>query len=327
MMLNAGGFSLLVAMIMTLASGAQTEPILEDATRAILKAFQSHDLVMLGETHGNKQEYDWLRSLVDAPEFADRVDDIVMEFGNSLYQEAVDRYVRGDEILLERVEGAWLDTVASVGPPSPVYASLYHAVRETNMKRKRQHHIRVLCGDPNIDWTQVKEGKDILPYLRSREQSYAQVVKNEVLAKHRRALLIMGVGHFLRHFDVMASRKEFDIEQQLRAGGANPYVIVSGTNTTGGVNQVDHRLDSWPVPIIVSLANNWLGELPAVPVVRAGRGPSLPGLKLRDAADALLYLGPQNDLVTVPMPRSELEGTRYGKEIERRMTLQMTLER
>jgi hypothetical protein len=251
-----------------------------------------------------------------------------MEFGNSLYQESVDRYVGGDEIPLEKVQGAWLDTVASVGPPSPVYASLYQAVRETNIKRRGKHHIRVLCGDPNIDWTQIKEGKDILPYLRSREQSYAQVVKNEVVAKRRRALLIMGTGHFMRHFDVvMASRKQFDIEQQLRSAGANPYLIVVGTNTTGGANEVDHRFDPWPAPIIVSLANNWVGDLPAVPVVMAGRGPSLPGLKLSDAADALLYLGPQNSLATVPMPRSELEGTPYGKEIARRMTLQMTLER
>jgi hypothetical protein len=39
---------------------------------------------MLGEIHSNKQEYEWLDALVANPQFADRVDDIVMEFGNSL---------------------------------------------------------------------------------------------------------------------------------------------------------------------------------------------------------------------------------------------------
>ncbi len=29
------------------------------------------------------------------------------------------------------------------------------------MKRKGKHQMRVLCGDPKIDWKQVKEGKDI----------------------------------------------------------------------------------------------------------------------------------------------------------------------
>lgn len=328
MKIDNRALTLLVALTIPVVAGAQIEPRLEPATEAILRAFQSHDVVMLGELHGNQQQYEWLRTLVATPEFADRVDDIVMEFGNSLYQESVDRYVRGDDIPLEQVQGAWLDTVASVGPPSPVYASLYRAVREINITRQGKHQIRILCGDPNIDWKQVKEGIDILPYLRSREQSYAQVVQNEVVAKRRRALLVMGTGHFLRHFDmVMTSRKQFDIEQQLRAAGANPYLVVVGTNTTAGPNEVDHRFDSWPAPTIVSLANNWVGELPAIPVVMAGRGPSLPGLKLSDAADAVLYLGPQNSLVTITTPRSELEGTPYGNELERRRTLQMTLER
>jgi hypothetical protein len=144
----------------------------------------------------------------------------------------------------------------------------------------------VLCGDPGIDWKQVKNGQGIVPYLKSRDQTYTQVVKSEVLAKHHRALLIMGTIHFLRHFDLMPSRKQFDIEQQLRAAGANPYLLVTGT--IGQPSEVDHRFDSWPSPGIVSLANNWVGDLPAIPVVTEGHGPPLPTLKLKDVADALL---------------------------------------
>jgi len=68
-------------------------------------------------------------------------------------------------------------------------------------------------------------------------------------------------------------------------------------------------------------------ELPAIPVVTEGHGPSLPTLKLKDAADALLYLGPRNSLVTVQMSPAELEGTPYGKEIERGKDIQMKLEK
>jgi hypothetical protein len=193
------------------------------------------------------------------------------------------------------------------------------------MRRKGKHQVRILCGDPAIDWDQVKQANDILPYLKSRDQSYVQVVKTGVLAKHHHALLIMGTGHFLRRFDMMPGRKEFDIEQQLRSAGANPYLIVSGTNTTGSSEQ-DARFTSWPSPVIVSLANNWVGGLPAVPVVTGGHGPPLPGLKLRDAADALLYLGPRDSLSSVEMSPAELAGTPYAKEIARREKLQMELE-
>jgi hypothetical protein len=193
------------------------------------------------------------------------------------------------------------------------------------VRRKGKHQLRILCGDPDIDWDQVKQANDIPPYLKRRDQSYVQVVKAEVLANHHHALLIMGTFHFLRHFDMMPGRKEFDIEQQLRSAGANPYLIVSGTNTTGR-SEEEQRFTSWPSPVIVSLVNNWVGGLPAIPVVTGGHGPPLPGLKLGDAADALLYLGPRDRLSSVAMSPEELADMPYAKEIARREKLQMELE-
>jgi hypothetical protein len=184
---NAGSLLSVLLFTLSMVCGAQSDPRVERATPAILNAFQSHDIVMLGEIHGNKQEYQWLRSLVASPEFADRVDDIVMEFGNSLYQQAVDRYVSGQDVPMEEVQGAWRDTVASVG--------------------------------------------------------------------------------------------------------------------------------SWPIPSIVSLADNWVGDLSAIPVVTEGHGPALPSLKLKDAADALLYFGPPASLDTVQMSRLSWRARHMGMRL------------
>jgi len=320
-------------LILVPTCAAQLAPKPEDATAAVLHAFEQHDIVIFGEIHGNKQEYEWLRSLVATPEFADRVDDIVMEFGNSLYQKSVDRYIAGEDVPLEQVEKAWRNTVGSIGPPSPVSAWIYQAVRETNLKRRGKHQMRVLCGDPYIDWDKVQTREDIAPYLGNRDQWYTQVVKDEVLAKHHRALLIMGWGHFLR------GQGPTYVEPHLQQAGAKTYLIVFGTNAVGDYDDLDHRFDSWPKPVIVSLAGNWVGELPAMPVVSGGEGGPVffghgPGsdnntsqtppapLKLKDAADALLYLGPRDSLTRVSMTRAELDGTPYGKEVQRRLTIE-----
>lgn len=315
-------------------SDAQGEPKLEKANAAVVSAFETHDIVMLGELHGNKQEYAWLRSLVADPEFADRVDDIVVEFGNSLYQKSVDRYISGEDVPLEQVQKAWLNTVGAVGPPSPVTASLYQAVREENLKRKGQHQMRVLCGDPYIDWEKVKERSDIGPYMANRDQWFTQVVKDEVLAKHHRALLIMGSGHFLR---VLPFPRRVSIEGELRAAGAKTYLIVVATNTPGGYDDLDPRFDSWPAPVIVSLAGNWVGELPAMPMLSGGGangyqwmkpapspadGAAPPPVKLKEEADAILYLGPRDSLTSINMTRDQLVGSSYEKEIERRLAIE-----
>jgi len=288
--------------------------------------------VMIGETHSNKQEYEWLRSLVGTPEFADRVDDIVMEFGNSLYQKSVDRYIAGDDVPIEQVQKAWRNTVGAVGAPSPVSGWLYEAVRETNMKRHDKHQMRVLCGDPYIDWDKVQTREDIEPYLSHRDEWFTQVVKDEVLAKHHTALLVMGSGHFLRGFEPTY------IEPHFRKAGAKTYLIVFGTNVVGSYDDLDHRFDTWPAPVIVSLANNWVGELPALAVVSGGDAPhgmrfrrrskspvpeTPPApVKLNLAADALLYLGPRDTLICVSMTRAELDGTPYGKEVKRRLKIE-----
>jgi Haem-binding uptake, Tiki superfamily, ChaN len=287
----------------------------QDATVALIQAFDSHDVVMLGEWHADKQEHEWLRKLVSTPEFADRVDDIVMEFGNALYQKSVDRYVSGDDIPLEQVQKAWRNTVGGLGPPSPVYALLYQAVRESNLKRRGKHQMRILCGDPYIDWDKVKDMEDVGPYLGNRDQWYAQVVKSEVLAKKHHALLIAGGSHFLR-WDGPGY-----IERELRAAGARTFLVAFGTNAVGNYDDLDKRFDSWPRPAIVSLADNWVGDLPAMPVLFGGTEAAT-ALKLVQVADALLYVAPRDLLRHVFMSRSELDGTAYGKEIARRTTIE-----
>jgi hypothetical protein len=127
------------------------------------------------------------------------------------------------------------------------------------------------------------------------------------------------------------------IEPELRQAGAKTYLIVAGTNTIGGYDDIEHRFDSWKAPVIAP-ATDWLGELPANPLINGGiddliinmkddsgkeiKKPSFTELKLKDAADALLYLGPRDSLTMVEMTRAELEGTPYDKEIQRRLQIE-----
>ncbi len=314
------------ALLFALASHclAQAGPNPKNATAVVLQAFETHDIVMLGEIHNNKQEYAWLQSLVSNPDFADRVDDIVMELGNSLYQKSVDRYIAGEAVPIEEVQRAWRNTLG-LGDPPPIYGDLYKAVRDMNMRRHGKHPMRVLCGDPYIDWDKVKTGDDIGPFLGHRDQWYAQVVKDEVLPKHHRAFLIAGSNHFMRGRRHRHRHNQWDnpgyIEPELRRAGAKTFLILAGTNAVKGYDDLDHRFDSWPAPSIALLNGNWVGELSAMPVITGGTAEIQPPVKLKDAADALLYLGPRDSLISVEAVREEVDGTAYGKELHRRMTI------
>jgi hypothetical protein len=316
-----------------------TEPHPENAVKAMMGLFQSHDIVMFGEVHDNKQEYEWLCNLVKSPGFADHADDIVVEFGNARYQQIVDRYVAGEDVPYAEVQKAWRNMVVDTEPVSPVYGWLFRAVRETNLQHPGKR-IRLLMGSPAADWDKIRTSADLAPYEAEREQWYAEVVKRDVLAKHHRALLIMGAWHFLRGHDqalaygIAAQQHRalpaIDraplgpgyIERELRAAGANPYLVVFGTNVIDGHGDVDHRFDAWNAPVIVPLANNWVGNLAAQPVLTGGHAAPIP-ITLGQQADALLYVAPCSALKSVCLSRSELDGTQYGKEMVRRDKIEL----
>ncbi len=309
-----------------------------NATTAILQAFQTHDIVLFGEMHGNQQEYAWLCQLVNNPAFDDRVDDIVVEFGNARYQDIVDRYLAGDNVSVDQVRPAWRNMIASVPPVSPVYGDFYEAIRQANLAHHEHHPLRLVMGSPPGNWDKIRTVRDLAPFEAEREQWYAQVVKTRVLAKHHRALLIMGAGHFLRGFSQSLSDELLMhqhrpvppvdpsqlgpgyIERTLRAAGANPWLVVFGTNAIDDRGHTDARFHAWHDPTIVSLPGSWAGSLPAQPILSAGHAPATP-LTLADQADALLYLGPCSTLTNAFATRSEVEGTPYGKEIARRDTI------
>jgi hypothetical protein len=304
-------FALVWALFsLTVSSVYAQAPTPQDPIKAIIQLFDTHRIVMFGEIHECRQQYDLLRQLVASPGFATHVNDIVVEFGNARYQNIVDRYIAGEDVPIAQVQNAWRDTVGAFGPVSPVYGEFYAAVRAANLKLPKQHRLRLLLGDPPIDWAQVGTREDIALFLPFRDEYYASVVRQEVLAKKQKALLIMGSGHFRRN----AGRPGF-IENELLAALVKPYVILAGSNIVGGYDDLDPRFDQPPAPWLMEMSGTWLGDLP----IRNPRGG--PPITWQQTADAYLYLGPRDKLTVVKNPRSVLDGTVYGKELQRRMAI------
>ncbi len=285
------------------------DPTPQDPIRGIVKLFDTYRIVMLGEIHECRQQYDLLGKLIADPGFSERVNDIVIEFGNARYQDVVDRYIGGENVPHEQVEHAWRDTVGALGPVSPVYGEFYRAVRDVNRKLPRQRRLRLLLGDPPIDWSEVHKKEEIAPFLPFRDEFYASVVRYQVLARRHRALLIMGEGHFRR-----SGQRPGAIENELLMALVKPYVILPGSNMVGGYDDIDSRFASLPAPSLIEMKGDWVGSLQST-----GRGGAVSTWD--QTADAYLYLGPRDSLTVVKNRRSDLDGTAYGRELTRRLTI------
>jgi hypothetical protein len=108
-----------------------TVPI--EPIKAILDAFGSHQLVALGEPHGNEQAAAFRIALIRDARFADVVTDIVVESGNSRFQDVVDAFVSGQRVHDTTLRQVWQKTtVANFVWERPIYEQFFRTVRDVN---------------------------------------------------------------------------------------------------------------------------------------------------------------------------------------------------
>jgi hypothetical protein len=315
------------------ASGQTIGPAVPiDPVTAIVDAFRTHDVVALGEgDHGNNEGHAFRVSLVSDPRFAALVNDIVVEFGSARHQPIVDRYVSGEAVQYSALRRFWEETTQPNALwHSPIYADFVRAVRAANAGRPRAQQLRVLGGEPPIAWESVARPDDFRPWLAQRETHAADVIRREVLAKKRKALVIYGDMHFQRknissNYD-MTSPLAQGIVSLLEGDGARVFSIW----TTGGpaLAKLHPDTTSWPAPSVALTRGTRLGgedfasySRSGLPRIRIRNGqpdfssPLAPSeyakLPMEDQFNAVLYLGPV--LTFSPMPLDVCGDAAYMK--------------
>jgi len=197
----------------------------QDAVEAILDLFETYSIVALGEgPHTNLPGATMRLDLLRHPRFLDTVDDIVVEWGSISGQEVMDRYVNGLPVSREELESVWRNSTQSIIWEVPIYEEFFAAVRERNLAHPPEKRVRILFGDPALDWSSFMEGitwddresvwtesainltgaKDYEDFRErfgdvvTRDLNAHDVIVREVLAANRKALLIYGDMHFAR---------------------------------------------------------------------------------------------------------------------------------
>lgn len=286
----------------------QPAPILPvEPVGAILDAFRAHSIVALCDAHGNEQNHAFRLALLRDPRFAATVNDIVVELGNARYQDLVDRFVIGQDVPYADLRKAWQDTtVTTAGNNYAMMQELFETVRTVNASIPRERRLRILLGDPPIDWDNVRTREDHQKWLAMRDSYPAAVIQVEVLAKQRRALVLYGQLHFQRknlfsNYDMQTWEAQTIVSL---LEGATPTKVFTIWQEDLQKLPVDVR--SWHVPSLALIRGTELGAAdftlyqqspPARFKVVDGKMVQIPrdewrSLRAEDQLDALLYLGP-----------------------------------
>jgi hypothetical protein len=169
-----------------------------DAVEDINELFRRFQIVGLGEFHRSSAVHTLLQRLVSSRPFRETVDDIVVEFGNARYQPLMDRYTAGEDVPLDSLRLVWRNTTQLLVWDSPLYEEFFRTVRRLNQESKDGRKLRVLLGDPPIDWDRVATTADFPRSYGYRDPDTFRILEREVLSRGRKALIVIGSAHLNR---------------------------------------------------------------------------------------------------------------------------------
>jgi hypothetical protein len=304
-------------------------PTVSSATDGIFAAFVHRPIVALADDHGLAQEEDFYAALVRDKRFAEDVGNVVVEFGDAAQQATLDRYLAGDEIPYEDLRRVWSDTVGWIPTVNALgYIDFFAQVRDVNRSLPPDKRIKVWLGDPPIDWASIKTHEDFLPKLNQRNQYPAELIKREILAKKKKAVVIYGGGHFYGANSIRGL-VEHDYPDAFYI--VTPY---RGFADSACSRAFEQTIGDWPVPALAAPVRGTklerLLQAENCHIYPAGGGAMSPA-EIADldrmfsgvAGDALLYVGPASTLTNSPRPGDLYLDSAFRREIERRSVIEI----
>jgi hypothetical protein len=293
-------FAMITAAAVVAPAESQSKPATPvDPIPAIVEAFGSHAVVALGnvEFRGNEQAHAFQVSLIRDPRFIAVADDILVEFGNSRYQDVMDRYIRGEDVPHDSLHRVWQDTTqVEFEWDLPIYEDVFRTVRAVNASLPRNRQLRVLLGDPPIDWEQIHSIRDLRQAMGDRDGYALTVLQREVLAKGRRALVIYGGQHLIRRNTAPNAADEWArgiIARMERGHLGNAFTVLPETRRD--LSAIQPNVASWPIPSLAVLRGTMLGS------AIWDSQPQRRSVRIEGQSDAILYLGPPSSMTAAKL--------------------------
>ena len=283
---------------------------IHDGITFILNKFDRHDIIAIGETHDKIEVTNFYIDLVKNDEFRKKVDFIVIEMGNHLYQNILDDYISGKEIDEKDTYKLWRDHTSCLlnGSDNTSMIRLLKAIRDINKNSK--HKIRVLAADPPIDWKEITCLQQFYKFLGKRDEFYTEVVKKNILDSEKKGLLIMGNSHF------NLQRTKYMVEKNLQ----NPITALTNINNSNLylLNIISassfpyEKLEKLVFGSVITTNDSWIGEQ------KVG-SPFIKDEKLKDQTNGIIYLGKRSSLTSEEI--TYFNDKQYEEELKTRNSL------
>jgi len=293
----------------------------KQADEAILNAFENHDLVAVGDYHWNEAFLVYLTDLVKSESFSEKVQHIIVEFGNAKHQSVLNRYLKGEDVSNSEIELVWRDSLYFTAWMPEVYKNFFSEIRLKNTKLAEHKKIKVTLAEPSFDWYSDTVSEQWQQAAKTKVDGFYSVAEQAIKSGNK-SLMIFGAFHLLRvpqpqlnQFDdnllPFAARleKHFPGRTYIVWPTADPEMISALKNIKG--------------PALLETQTTHLKDLRMIDLLPKSRF-RLAKLDIRQAKssqlfDAFLYVGETHR--NTEFPSSVIKDEKWVKEMKRRASL------
>jgi hypothetical protein len=303
----------------------------------IRRSLQAYPIVCLAEGgHQAKEPHQFLRRVLSDKTIIKTVDVVIVEFAATRHQAVLDAYIRGEDVPFSELSRVWRDTGQSPHAPwdSPLYHELLKTIRQGNLALSPDERVRVVAGDPPIDWERVKTREDYSKSRIRRDPFVASLAMEQALHMGKRVLIIFGGAHLPRVPVGPEGEQRNSLTWYILKEHPDAVRVISFLNPENlGIYD---RIDELVQDKIYVTANHWTGAINAelvfpeiyslVTDAETGQQswqqiPLYSGYLVRDLFDALIYIGPSSDWSYVRGSFDQERDEEYLKELNRRSLL------
>lgn len=306
------------------------------AIQYIRSAVLEYPIVCITEgSHAAKQPHQFLNRVLGDAAIRNTVDVIIVEFATAQHQAVLDAYIRGDDVPFNTLANVWRDTGQSpIGPwDSPLFYQMLQTIREGNRDLPPERRIRVLAGDPYIDWQQITTRQEFNAARKPRDPYVANLAIKQAFHLNKKVLIIYGGAHLPRVpialDDGRNSLTSLILSQYPDAVKAISFLDPHNLN-------LESRIGEFKQDTMYSTQHHWVGEINGgfvFPEIFSlitdpdSAEQSWQQVKLytqyqvRDLFDALIYIGPSTEWEHVPGAYDLDRDTAYLAELNRRSML------
>jgi hypothetical protein len=283
----------------------EAEPRPVNGPEVVVGAFDRHAVVAIVRAPELAEEHDFVEAVIRHPAFREKVRWIVVDFGNSLYQPALDRYLEGGAVAPAELQPLFHDSFWSpyLNWDAAVYARFFQTVREVNQSLAPEKRLRVLVTGPPMDWNRMQKNEDVKRFDRSTPPERERLTRAvEQALAHSGKVLVFASKELLHRGEPANATGRL-----LSTRPGSVFVVTPHLGFLGRREQPEGRLASWPKGSVAVLQGTWLGALYEDET------------EFQEIADAYLYLGPADSLTRSNPPPETYRDDSYFTELQRRL--------